>query len=398
MLCISDQSFGLYDYVPIGICIIDKDYKIKCWNKCLRGWTGIKQEELLGKNLLELYPHLQNPVYKLRIDLMFNGHPPTLFSSLLHKYFFPIETISNEFQIQSATLTSIPTDIVGEYDTLIAIENQTKLTERVINYRQMKDHALLEIEKRKQAEAELSNYAKQLEENNATKDKFFSIIAHDLKNPFSGFLGLTQLLSKEMPNFSLEELYEFGKNLNKSASNLNKLLENLLDWARMQNGTMKYSPDICVLNYLVKQNIDITKETAAKKNIQIEYNIPVNLCVIADVSMLNSVFRNIISNSIKFTPNGGKVEIGIIDNNDSEFLTVFIKDTGIGMDDNLINKLFRIDQKVSRLGTNGESSTGLGLLLCKEFIEKHKCKIWAESIVNHGTCFYFTVRKKQTIS
>lgn len=395
MIEIYNSAFYLYDYVPIGICIIDKEYRIKCWNKCLRGWTGIKQEELLGKNLLEIYPHLQNPVYKLRIDLMFNGHPPTLFSSLLHKYFFPIENFNKDFQIQSATLTSIPTNNLGEFDTLIAIENQTKLTERVKNYRQMKDQALVEIEKRKLAESDLSKYAKKLEEINATKDKFFSIIAHDLKNPFSGFLGLTQLLAKEMPNFSLEELHEFGKNLNKSASNLNKLLENLLDWARMQNGTMKFSPDICVLNYLVKQNINITKESAAKKNISIEYDVPTEVTVLADVSMLNSVFRNIISNAIKFTPIGGKVEIGLIDNGDPDFLTVFIKDSGIGMDEYLMDRLFKIDQKVSRPGTEGESSTGLGLLLCKEFIDKHECKIWVESKIYHGTVFYFTVKKNK---
>ncbi len=390
---LNNNSYNLYDHVPIGICIIDKNYNIKYWNKCLRGWTGIKADSIIGNNLLDKYPHLTQPVYKLRIDLMFNGHPPTVFSSLLHKYFFPVSISETEFQIQSATLTSIPTEIEGEYDALIAIENETKLTERVINYRQMKDQALQEINRRIDAEKSIQKYANQLEETNATKDKFFSIIAHDLKNPFAGFLGLTQILSKEVLNFSQNELYEFGQNLNKSANNLYKLLENLLEWARMQNGTIQYNPDMCVLAYLVKQNIDIVNESAIKKNIEITYHIPNNTLVNVDVSMLNTVFRNLISNAIKFTNKGGKVNVGLLEDKTNDYITAFVQDTGIGINDELKEKLFKMDQKVSRPGTDGESSTGLGLLLCKEFIEKHECKIWVESEVSKGTTFYFTIPK-----
>ena len=388
---IIQNPYILYEYVPIGICIIDKHYNIKCWNKCLRGWTGVKSETILGKNLLEVYPHLSTPVYKLRIDLMFTGNPPTVFSSLLHKYFFPVTIMDTELQIQSATLTSIPTDDPEVFDTLIAIENETKLIKRVKNYRRMKDKALQEVSKRVEAEKSIQEYANKLEEINATKDKFFSIIAHDLKNPFAGFLGLTQILAKDMQKFSLSELYEFGLNLNKSANSLYKLLENLLDWARMQNGTIIYNPDMCVLSYLIKQNIDIVKEIADKKNIELAYEIPADILINADVSMLNSIFRNLISNAIKFTENGGKVEIGIIESTDDKYITAYVKDNGIGMSQELISKLFRIDKKVSRLGTAGESSTGLGLLLCKEFIEKHKGKLWVDSQTDIGSTFYFSM-------
>ena len=120
-----NQNFDLYDFVPVGICVVDRNYNVKFWNKTLRGWTGYSREEII--------PHLNNPVYKLRIDLMFNGHPPTIFSSLLHKYFFPIEIADGEFQMQSATLTAIPTGEPKEFYALIAIENETKLFERVRN-------------------------------------------------------------------------------------------------------------------------------------------------------------------------------------------------------------------------------------------------------------------------
>lgn len=389
------QNLDLYDFVPVGICVIDRNYNVKFWNKTLRGWTGYSREEIIGKNLLEIYPHLNHPVYKLRIDLMFNGHPPTIFSSLLHKYFFPIEIADGEFQMQSATLTAMPTGKAKEFYALIAIENETKLFERVRNYRNMKNQAQIEIEKRSQIELELQAYAKKLEESNNTKDKFFSIIAHDLKNPFAGFLGLTQILSNDMNKFSLDELQSFGKNLNKSAKNLYVLLENLLEWSRMQNGTIPFNPDMCVFAYLVKQNLDIANENIQKKQLKIINNVPNALMMNIDVSMINSVLRNIITNAIKFTPTKGTIEIGIDENNTQhakpDYLTIYVKDSGIGIPEELIEKLFKIEERVSRLGTEGESSTGLGLLLCKEFIHKHDGEIWIESKENCGTTFYFTL-------
>lgn len=390
-----NQNLDLYDYVPVGICVIDRNYTVQFWNKTLRGWTGISRKDIIGKNLLEIYPHLNNPVYKLRIDLMFNGHPPTIFSSLLHKYFFPIEIAENKFQMQSATLTAMPTGEPKEYYALIAIENETKLLERVRNYRNMKNQAQFEIEKRNQVELELQAYAKKLEESNHTKDKFFSIIAHDLKNPFAGFLGLTQILANDLNTFSLEELQTFGKNLNKSAKNLYILLENLLEWSRMQNDTIQFNPDMCVFAYLVKQNLDIANENIQKKQLTIINNIPNAMMLNIDVSMINSVLRNIIANAIKFTPRNGTIEIGIEEsypgNEQPEYLTIYVKDSGIGIPQEMVDKLFKIEERVSRLGTEGESSTGLGLLLCKEFIHKHDGRIWVESEEGVGTKFCFTL-------
>ena len=273
--------------------------------------------------------------------------------------------------------------------------DETKLLERVRNYRDMKNQAQIEIEKRNQIELELQAYAKKLEESNHTKDKFFSIIAHDLKNPFAGFLGLTQILANDLNTFSLDELQSFGKNLNKSAKNLYILLENLLEWSRMQNGTIQFNPDMCVFAYLVKQNLDIANENIQKKQLTIVNNISNALMMNIDVSMINSVLRNIITNAIKFTPKNGIIEIGTEKNNpkneNPDYLTIYVKDSGIGIPQEMIEKLFKIEERVSRLGTEGESSTGLGLLLCKEFVHKHDGIIWVESEEGIGTKFCFTL-------
>jgi PAS domain S-box-containing protein len=249
----------------------------------------------------------------------------------------------------------------------------------------------------KQSQFKLENLNKELQELNATKDKFFSIIAHDLRSPFSGFLGLTKMMSEEMESLSMREMQEFSKNMQDSAVNLFALLENLLQWSRMQRCVTQFNPEMCMLTYLVKQNIDIVNEFAKQKNIQLLYNIPDNFQLTADIPMLNTVLRNLISNAIKFTRKGGLIEIGAMIQ-PSEGLkpsegsdVIYIKDSGIGMNEEIINKLFKIDQKVSRPGTEGESSTGLGLLLCKEFIEKHGGKIWVESEEGKGSTFYFSL-------
>jgi len=232
-----------------------------------------------------------------------------------------------------------------------------------------------------------------LAEINATKDKFFSIIAHDLKSPFFGFLGLTKMMSENINDFNPTELQDISKSMQKSANDLYKLLENLLEWSKMQRGLTEFNPEVCFLSYIIKINIDILSQFARQKDIEIINYISENLTAKADVSMLNTIIRNLISNAIKFTPRGGKIVIGITDKPSDDYIIIHVRDTGIGMSKELIAKLFRIDEKVSRTGTEGESSTGLGLMLCKEFIEKHGCRIWVDSKVGIGSTFNFTLPK-----
>ena len=249
-----------------------------------------------------------------------------------------------------------------------------------------------------ESQTELKKSNTLLLEINSEKDKFFSIIAHDLKSPFIGFLGLTKIMAEQIQDISIKEIYEFSKKMRDSADNLYKLLNNLLEWSRMKRGVTEFNPEMCILPYLIKQNIDIVTEFAKQKNIEIKNNIPEDFSVTADVPMLNTVIRNLISNAIKFTPRGGKIEIGATDEPSEGFkpsegsesnYVIYVKDNGIGMSSDIIDKIFKIDAKVTRPGTEGESSTGLGLLLCKEFIEKHGGRIWVESEVGKGSTFYF---------
>jgi signal transduction histidine kinase len=249
---------------------------------------------------------------------------------------------------------------------------------------------------RKKAEEEINLKNEQLQAINAEKDKFFSIIAHDLRGPLSAFVAATQIITEEVQSMSIEAIRDITDSMKTSATNIYSLLENLLEWSRLRRGGMDFIPAKLNLKKKIVECIEVLSESAHKKRIEIEISVPNELEVMADNHMFESVIRNLISNAIKFTVAGGKVIISAFPNNDHS-IEVKISDTGIGMTPELKNKLFQISEKTNRPGTDGEPSTGLGLLLCKEFIEKHEGKIWVESEVGKGSTFSFSINSIENL-
>lgn len=261
----------------------------------------------------------------------------------------------------------------------IKVQNKT--------YRYTVVHDITELKK---AEKEIKLKNEELFKLNAEKDKFFSIIAHDLRSPFNGFLGLTEIMAVDLPNLTMNQIQEFAINIGSSANNLFRLLNNLLEWSQIQKGTFHYTPNKINLSAMMEDCLGLLRDSAKAKKIIIEMYIMKELNVIADSNMLQSIIRNIVSNSIKFTHIEGCVKISA-QKTSRDYATISISDTGIGMDQKMIDELFRIDISNVRKGTEGENSTGLGLLLCKEFVDKHGGKIWIESTVNIGTTFNFSI-------
>ena len=242
----------------------------------------------------------------------------------------------------------------------------------------------------KEAQFELERLNANLNELNATKDKFFSIIAHDLRNPLGNFKEVTKLLAESYNDFSELERIEFLNLMKDSSNNVYLLLENLLEWSRSQKGSIQFNPSEMNLKLVSHEVIKILKSIAEKKSIRIENAIPAIITIRADANMLQAILRNLISNAIKFTRENGKI---ILNAEVNDCICKFsVSDNGVGMSKETINKLFRIDSTISSKGTNKESGTGLGLILCKEFVEKHGGKIWVESEEGKGTTFYFTLQ------
>ena len=246
-----------------------------------------------------------------------------------------------------------------------------------------------DITDRKQAETELKNKNEQLRELNATKDKFFSIIAHDLKTPFSGILGFSEILKDEARNLDISSIENYADIINSTAKQTFKLLENLLDWARMQQSGFNFEPKTISFNYLLKAELEGLKNGADRKNITLVNGTAKEIIFKADEKMLSTVLRNLIANAIKFTPKGGEINIETLLKDDH--VEVSISDTGVGMEKEILEKLFKIETSFTSRGTENEKGTGLGLLLCKEFVEKHGGTIWVDSEKGKGSTFTFSI-------
>ncbi|MFA6597462.1 MAG: ATP-binding protein [Ignavibacteriaceae bacterium] len=251
-----------------------------------------------------------------------------------------------------------------------------------------------DITNRKMYEQELIETKEKLTHLNAQKDKLFSIIAHDLRSPFQGFIGMTEYLAEDATSFSPEELSTIGKEMNLMANNFFKLLTNLLEWARMQQGAATWEPKEIALAELINESIGVIIKHGEQKGITFNVEVSPQQKVFADEAMINSVVRNLLSNAIKFTKQGGKISVTSKET-ENNMVEIAVTDTGVGMPDEYRKKLFKLEEKVGRKGTDGETSTGLGLLLCKEFVEKNGGKIRVESELDKGSKFIFTVPGKE---
>ncbi|MUP38791.1 tetratricopeptide repeat-containing sensor histidine kinase [Labilibaculum euxinus] len=226
---------------------------------------------------------------------------------------------------------------------------------------------------------------------NATKDKFFSIIAHDLRSPFNAILGFSELIKSEVKKGKdLEIIEEYNANINESANSLFTLLENLLQWANDQRGILEFTPTQIDLYELIQSNLALFKLKAADKSIKLFSDIQPNTVAFGDINMVNTIIRNLISNALKFTDENGEIFLSSV--LDGDFIHLSVKDSGIGISKNNQDKLFRLDCNFTTTGTKEETGSGLGLILCKEFVKRNGGEIWVESEENKGSKFIFSLK------
>jgi signal transduction histidine kinase len=265
-------------------------------------------------------------------------------------------------------------------------------------------------EANQRSESELSEQAMELEEQadelaqqlkvvekqqelllkaNATKDKFFSIIAHDLKNPSHNLLGFAELLATKFDSLEPEKAKTYSHMIYEASESINDLINNLLQWSRTQRGKIEIKPDSFSVNELLTKNVNLQKLAADQKSIRLEITCPSNLTAYADFNMMDTVVRNLLSNAIKFTPDDGVIQLS--GKKEGKNAVLSISDTGRGMDAEEVSRLFRIDKTFSKEGTAGEKGTGLGLIIVQEFIAKNNGQIGVKSEKNRGSIFTITL-------
>jgi signal transduction histidine kinase len=348
----------------------------------------------LDKECIDAFDN-ENCIYNKLGNLLLKNHI-LISDSKADKSIAEIKLYTEKRNINSFLI--LPIYLEEEIKAYIGWENKNERTWDHIDTDQLETIAgvLANAFLRKKNEQKLIDSEKQLLQANTTKDKFFSIIAHDLKNPFTSIIGFSDLLIKNINNYNDEKKLEFLKMIHLSAKNVYNLLENLLLWSRSQSNKIEIRPEKIKPDKIIFENVLLFTPSAKYKDIKIEYSFIPDIEIFADKQMFNTVIRNIISNALKFTNQGGKINISLEKSENKAF--IIISDNGIGMSAEQMNKLFQIDKSAIREGTGGERGSGLGLILCKEFVAKNKGEMFIESNEGKGTkvtvCFEIAIDKQ----
>jgi signal transduction histidine kinase len=250
--------------------------------------------------------------------------------------------------------------------------------------------AIVNINERKLAEEAMKRSEQELRKTNKMKDKFFSIISHDLRSPFQGLIGMANILVED-EDLTAEERKEFTLKLYESLKTQFHFIDDLLTWNRIQRGAIEFIPSADDLTTVLRETLELLANSIENKKLTVVLDTPDNVTLNFDRNMVATIIRNLITNAVKFTPHGGTIKIRI--DNRPDTVEVSVQDTGIGIDNSDLKKLWDSEFHRSTKGTDGEDGTGLGLILCKEFVEKHGGLISAESEINMGSTFRFSIPK-----
>lgn len=353
---------NLLNYANAPIIVWDEKYRITKFNKAFERLSGREVSEVLGQELFILFPADQREKYLEYIKQTSTGNR--------------WEVVEIDIRHVDGSIRTLLWNSASLYS-----ENGKNIIATIAQGQDITD--------RKQTMEDLQRSEARLRELNITKDKFFSIISHDLKSPFNSILGFSELLFGSIRMKNYEDVDKFAEIIHRSSKLAMDLITNLLDWTRSQTGRMEFNPEYFEIVSLINQVLDLSEGAKHQKSITINTELPHSYAVYADKEMISIIIRNLISNAIKFTNPGGTITVKV--ETKPGGVQISVRDNGVGMKRETIDTLFRIDKTYSTMGTFREKGTGLGLILCKEFVEKHGGRIWVESEVGKGSTFLFTI-------
>lgn len=358
-----NKYVNLFDFSPIPYVSLDSEGIIKEVNLSAGKMLGLDRSKLIGKKFIAYIAIEYRDIYNSFIKNVFNS---------LVKHSCELNLFNKDKQIFQVLVEGLEFDNAPESGQLCQV-------------------AVIDLTEHKKIEASLKDTTEKLKLLNDTKDKFFSIIAHDLRSPFQSLLSSTEMLVNEIETLTKEEITKFSKGLNNNLRNIYDLMENLLHWSLLQRNMINYKPEKINLYAEINKIIGNINQEVAKKKILLYNNIDAGIAINADINMLHSIIQNLLINAIKFTETEGQIIVSSVEK--EGLVEVSIQDTGIGINPEITSKLFNFTKHYTTNGTAGEKGTGLGLPLCKEFVERNGGKIWVESELGKGSKFTFTLQK-----
>ncbi|MGD1840801.1 MAG: tetratricopeptide repeat protein [Thermonemataceae bacterium] len=390
---------SLYNLGRVYKAAQDYENAVLLFSKALQNFKQLQAKYLMAQTYFEIYDtykRLANHEQALEYHELYKQLQDSIFNE---KVSHQVKEMEARFQLkaQQKQIALLQSEkerekkylyIVGAFAAIILIL-LIFLYKRFVQGRKLNQALQRKNEQIAAQNSELVTSEKQLKELVETKDKFFSIISHDLRGPLNSLTGFLQVLIKHPQAFTQEEIVSFAQKIDASVINLKNLLENLLQWARSQTGNMDFEPEKVALQEILEETYQVLGDTAKNKLIGLHIIIEGEPVAFADKNMMRFVIRNIVSNAIKFTPKGGMITTTI--KRAEHQVIVDITDNGVGMSEEVMGKLFRLDVSQSQKGTDDESGTGLGLILCQEFVKKNGGEITVHSVLNEGTTFSFTV-------
>jgi PAS domain S-box-containing protein len=371
---------NILDCLPLGIFIVSDKMVVSYWNSWMEDYTKIQRGEIVGKVITEVYPHLKEPKYLDRIDALLKGSPPTFFSSLLHRYIIPVKQKNGEYRVQNTTIIPVPSPEGSKTYALFAINDVTDLTNRFHESRSMRDMAL---EAKRTAE-----------EATKLKDRFVSLVSHDLKNPLTSILGFMNLIKAELEELSKGEISEMVDIAIQSGDNMLNMIDDILSISRIRMGKMELRKRFLDPNSIMTKTLFALRPLAEKKGVAIEVKLAPRSRIFADAVMIEQVFQNLLSNAIKFCKPGGQISVF---QPSGEPSTVCVADTGVGIQFANLEDVFNHEKKTTLPGTAGEVGTGYGLPLSKDIVEAHGGTLAAETEVGKGSKFFVRLPYAQPV-
>jgi signal transduction histidine kinase/CheY-like chemotaxis protein len=362
-------KFSLLDQIPLGAFVLDSKQTVLFWNCCLEEWTKIPRHQILGSSIYEYFPHLNQPRYTSRLHQIFQGGPPTIFSSQLHQYVIPVPLPQDKYRIQHTTVTAVPALGENGFYALFSIQDVTDLTFRVQEYKNLRDQALAVAEERQRAK-------ETAETANRIKDEFLAIVSHELRSPLNPILGWAKLLRQRSLNAasSLRALETIERNAELQV----QLIDDLLDISRILRGKLALNLETVNLAFTIEAALETVRLAAEAKSIKIHLNLDSEVgWVKGDSSRLQQVVWNLLSNAVKFTPFGGQVEVKLVQIGSQAQIQV--SDTGKGIDSVFLPHVFDHFRQADSSITRRSGGLGLGLAIVKQLVELHGGRVWAES-------------------